>query len=130
MEILKVELPTSLVPAAPIPHFYDEWRSDRHYLAAVENGMVVGLVCFLWQSARVDNSFGLAYASVADGFRNRGIAKALMTAFFALAARHSRGIYVTSYEPDGQLYLRKIILRAAKTHNVPIVERDYWLQAA
>jgi predicted N-acetyltransferase YhbS len=130
MEIVKVALPTSLGISGHIPHFYGEWRSDRHYLAAVEDGLVVGLVCFTWQSARVDNSFGLAYASVSNAWRNKGIAKALMHEFFALAARLNRGIYVTAYEPDGQRYLRKVLLQAAQTHKVPIVEYDYWPKAA
>ena len=125
MEIIKVELPTSLKAAGHIPHFENEWNPHRHYLAAIEEGQIVGLVCFNWQPGWLENAFGIGYVSVAEAFRGRGVATALTDAFFALAAKEHRGVFVTAYEPDGKRYLRKLIQRAASRHQVSYVERDY-----
>jgi GNAT superfamily N-acetyltransferase len=116
MDIIKLQypFPPSLKAAAPIPYFRDGWNRHRHYFAAVEDEKILGLVCFNEQSAWLENAFGMGYTSVAEGYRNRGIASALTEAFFAFAANQQRGIYVTPYEPDGMLYLRKLVLRAVE----------------
>jgi hypothetical protein len=49
----------------------------------------------------------------------------LTEAFFAFAANQQRGIYVTPYEPDGMLYLRKLVLRAVEKYKVRVLERDF-----
>lgn len=127
MDVIKLQypFPVSLKPAAPIPHFEDGWNPHRQYFAAVEDGKVLGLLCYIEQSAWLENAFGMGYTSVAQEYRNRGIAAALVEAFFAFAASEQRGIFITPYEPDGKLYLRKLVLRAATKHKVRILERDF-----
>jgi GNAT superfamily N-acetyltransferase len=127
MDVIKLQhpFPPSLKAAAPIPYFQDGWNPHRRYFAAVEDGKILGLVCFNEQSAWLENAFGMGYTSVAEGYRNRGIASALTEALFAFAADQQRGVYVSQYEPDGKLYLRKLVLRAAEKYQVRILERDF-----
>lgn len=127
MDVIKLQypFPTSLKPAAPIPFFEDGWNPHRHYFAAVEEGKILGFVCFKEQSTRLENAFGMGYTSVAEGYRNRGVAAALIDTFFVFAACQQRGIFVSQYEPDGELYLRKLILRAADKYKVRILEMDF-----
>ena len=105
------------------------WRPDREYLVAVDDeNRVLGVMCFVRDSLigrQVSSGkacIGFAYLSVASFRKGKGIGKALATELFKEADRLKRGVRVTEYEPEGELYLKPVIKRLASEHNYSVYE--------
>lgn len=105
---------------ARMPLFNPDTVRHRNFIVATNlSGMAVGLAAFRDATAYRENCISLAYLDVDPEFRQKGIASKIATALFDYAEKHSKGIFVSWYEPLGALYLKPVLRRFAE--NRPIV---------
>lgn len=105
------------------------WRNDREYLVAVdEHQNVVGVMCFVRDSvigrqlSAGKLCIGFAYLSVSTFHKQRGIGKALARRLFDESIKMKRGIRITDYEPEGELYLKPVLREMAVEHPYSVYE--------
>lgn len=97
-------------------------EAPRNYLVAKSNGKVVGLVCYVESSFVAPHCYGIAYVETV--LKNQGIATQLCEKFFNKAKKLNKGIRATSYEPEGRLYLKKVLQRLSQEKEVELVETN------
>lgn len=105
------------------------WRNDREYLVAIdENENVVGVMCFIRDSIvakRLSSGkpcVGFAYLSVSTFHKKKGIGKALAKRLFDEAVAMKRGVRITDYEAEGEMYLKPLIKTLAVEHPYSVYE--------
>ena len=85
----------------------------RSYIAAFDGDKVVGLVSFMYGSSRGPEHLGIGFVSVSKGWRNKGVAKALVEKLFKVAENEGKSIFPSYYEDMGKKYLHHVMERTA-----------------
>ena len=105
------------------------WRNDREYLVAVDDAnQVLGVMCFnslsgvSKQISPKRALVGFAYLSISSFHKHKGIGKALAASLFEYAKQIKRGVRLTEYEADGEMYLKPIIKKLAVEHPYSVFE--------
>jgi GNAT superfamily N-acetyltransferase len=109
------------------------WNFNRHnlntqsrtYFAALRGEQLVGVAAISETTVWHENSIGVGYISTHDEYKQGGVSKAIVEALFQYAKSSKRNISNSRYEPDGELYLRRMMTAAAARHpEVILFERD------
>lgn len=106
--------------------FYSDIVDHRVYVVAYLESRIVGIAQLIENSSRVPNAVGIGFIETHTDFRNRGVAKALVDEIFSMAKRQGKNIANTTYEPEGELWLRGVMERVAgQTPEVNFYEADH-----
>jgi GNAT superfamily N-acetyltransferase len=105
--------------------FFDGWNPARRYLGAVAEGCVVGLVSY---TDHREGLMVLTYLSVSEDYQGQGVASRLVAVFLEEARLRGLAVGVTSYEQAGELYLKPVLHRTART--LGVVLHEDWTAAA
>lgn len=99
--------------------------AHRSFLVAFDKDEVVGVISLVMDSHRIPGALGVGFVSTHDDHRNRGVSKVLVKALFELAVHRNQAIANTSYEPEGELWLKHVMRRTAALYpEVDFYERD------
>lgn len=108
-----------------IPFLGSDLVAHRAFLVALKQGEVVGVVSLVKDSFRIPGALGVGFISTHLRHQNAGVARALVKSLFELAASRKQAIANTSYEPDGDRWLRHVMTRTAALYpDVEFYERD------
>jgi GNAT superfamily N-acetyltransferase len=110
------------LPEEDFAYFSHDVVEYRSYLLCEINGEVAGMVVFVENTQWMENAFGLGAVTVSPRFKNQGVGTFLVDAFFHLALLHGKQVRSTPYEPEGKLYLRSVMRRAAAKYDVNLQE--------
>lgn len=99
-----------------MPFLNEATLQHLRFLVATEGLEVLGVVGLVLDSHRVPGAIGLAFLSVRQEHRNRGVATCLVSALFELAQARRQDIANTHYKPDGERWLKAVLHRAATKH--------------
>jgi GNAT superfamily N-acetyltransferase len=107
-----------------IPFLSVSLMGFRTVVVALENNVVVGIASLTEESSWHADCLGVGYVSTHKHYRDQGVATALAKAIFQYAHDIGKGISNTKYEPDGIMYLQKVMTRLATEYkNVKFIER-------
>lgn len=106
--------------------FSPDLVAHRSFVVALSDEVkVVGIAQLVEISSRVDNAIGIGFIETHVDFRNQGISKHLVNSVFALAQSLGKDVANTSYEPDGERWLKHTMHAYASAYpNVRLIERD------
>lgn len=108
-----------------IPFLGYDLLEHRCFLTAFQGEKVVGVVSLVMDSHRIPGALGVGFVSTHSDHRNQGVSRTLVQALFELACQRRQAIANTSYEPDGDRWLRHVMHRTAKAYpQVEFFERD------
>jgi GNAT superfamily N-acetyltransferase len=94
-------------------YFNPKSLADRTFIAALDAGVVVGLVSLLESSFKIQNALAVAYVATHREHQRRGVAGQLVTALFEFAQGQHKHIANSFYGAEGRLWLMPLMSAAA-----------------
>ena len=95
-------------------------NAPRSYLVALKENKIVGIICYNESSSIDPSCYGIGYVEVIE--KNQGVASRLCQVFFDKAKSNNKGIRTGSFEPEGRLFLKKVLKRLSIEKNVRLLE--------
>ncbi len=98
------------LPYQYVAHFDPCFVKQRDYFLAYNEGIIVGMLIFRKETMWHDEGMCLSVLSVLPAFKNKGVAKQLISAFADYVVQQGKkAVVVSSYEPEGKLYLKPLV---------------------